>query len=161
MRIDPRYIFSRNVRFPPKHDTRHFPIESGSGLLWTRCPLRSIALGTGPGNAESLKFLPPSQLGRLKLLARDLFPESPSFAAQRPATAFATAKPLIVILEGGTAGAVVPNYQANAWSHHISYLLKAAHTKSLSTPQSFKRTWLAVCSEETSVKIGGLSVPAC
>jgi len=124
MRIDPRYIFSRNVRFPPKHDTRHFPIESGSGLLWTRRPLRSIAFGNLPGIAESLKFLPPSQLGRLKLLARDLSPYSRSFAAQRPATAFATAIPLAVILEGGTARAVVPNYQANAWSYHISHLLK-------------------------------------
>lgn len=51
--------------------------------------------------AESLKFLPPSQLGRVKLLARDLSPDSPSFAAQRVATAFATAIPLAVILEGG------------------------------------------------------------
>ena len=113
-----------SVSFPPKADVRHFPIESGSGLLWTRCPLRSIALGNVPGNAEGLKFLPPSQLGRLKLLARDLFPESPSFAAQRPATAFATAIPLAVILEGGTARAVVPNYQAKAWSYDISHLLK-------------------------------------
>jgi hypothetical protein len=74
--------------------------------------------------AESLKFLPPSQLGRVKLLARDLSPDSPSFAAQRVATAFATAIPLAVILEGGTARPVVPNYQANAWSYDISYLRK-------------------------------------